>query len=191
MAVDLDFPWDLLVDDRGGQPVLVVEVATNLNSSPEWATEFRYNILSGSYLAQPPIGRAVMLRETLLSPPKNNISSQSKFIQSYDFRRKLYFLMVFPDQFYLWTKTDFPSHGRQPDYIIDAVPILQPYLERAGVSADQISEQSLEIIVAAWLGEIIHSSKLPQEMQESQPWLIQSGLYGAIAGGQVRYRVAA
>ena len=95
-----------------------------------------------------------------------------------------YFLMAFPDRFYLWTDAHVRLDESEPNYIIDARPILQPYLEKAGVSADRISRQSLELIIASWLGEIIHAQKLSPEMTTSWRWLIESGLYTAISGGR-------
>ncbi len=74
--------------------------------------------------------------------------------------------------------------------MIDASPILQPYFQRAGVTNDQISRQSLELIVASWLGEIIHSEKPPEGLDDSQRWLIDSGLYAALAGGKFQHEVA-
>jgi hypothetical protein len=96
----------------------------------------------------------------------------------------LYFLMVLPDKFYLWTSSVTYISEREPDYTIDARPILNHYFERAGVTADSISGQSLEIIIASWLGEILHLEKPPKNLDASQFWLIESGLYDALAGGQ-------
>jgi hypothetical protein len=100
-----------------------------------------------------------------------------------------YFLMVFPDRFYLWTNADTKYEDVEPTYTINARPILQPYFEQSGVTADQISGQSLELIVASWLGELIHSDKTPEELSESQQWLIDSGLYAAVAGGRLGHEV--
>jgi hypothetical protein len=102
-----------------------------------------------------------------------------------------YFLMVFPDQFYLWTDADIQSAQKQPSYTIDARPILQPYFERARVSANQISGSSLELIVSHWLGEIIYSEKPPKALDDSQHWLIDSGLYAALSGGQLKFQAVA
>ncbi|MBE9118575.1 hypothetical protein IQ249_22045 [Lusitaniella coriacea LEGE 07157] len=102
-----------------------------------------------------------------------------------------YFLMVFPDRFYLWTDAEPHLENREPTYTIDAHPILEPYLERAKVTADQISEQSLELIVASWLGEIIYSERLPENADGSLHWLFESGLYDALAGGQFEHEAAA
>ncbi|MDI9637026.1 hypothetical protein QM565_14820 [Geitlerinema splendidum] len=107
------------------------------------------------------------------------------------FPKAPYFLMVFPDQFYLWSNAETDRDRSEPTYIIDASPILQPYFERAGVTADQISSNSLELIVTSWLGEIIHSDRLPDNIDASQQWLIESGLYTALVGGKFDREAAA
>lgn len=147
-----DTGWDLSVDNRNGQRILVIEVKTKLNASPEWAARLRGNILAHGTFPKAP-----------------------------------YFLIVFPDRFYLWTDADVRSEQNEPTYTIEARPILQPYFERAGVTAAQISGQSLELIVASWLGEIIHSEKAPEDIDESQQWLVDSGLYDALAGGKFEH----
>ena len=107
------------------------------------------------------------------------------------FPKAPYFLMVFPDKFYLWSDVGAFQEQSEPSYMIDASPILQPYFERAGVMADQISKQSLELIVASWLGEIIHSEKPPEALDDSRRWLIDSGLYAALVGGKFQHEAAA
>ncbi len=107
------------------------------------------------------------------------------------FPKAPYFLMVFPDKFYLWTGAAAQVDEIQPTYNIDARPFLQPDFEQAGVSANDITGQSLELIVASWLSKIIHSEKLTEEIDDSQRWLIESGLYTAVAGGYFRQEAAA
>lgn len=107
------------------------------------------------------------------------------------FPKAPYFLMVFPDKFYLWSNAEAYQDQSEPTYTIDASPILQPYFERAGVAADQISGASLELIVTSWLGEIIHSDQLPEKIDASQQWLIESGLYAALVGGKLEHEAAA
>ena len=101
-----------------------------------------------------------------------------------------YFLIVFPDKFYLWIDENYIEESK-PAYIIDAYSILQPYFERAGVTASQISGQSLELIVAAWLGEIIYSPKPPENIDDSQRWVMDSGLYAALTGGKFEHEAVA
>jgi hypothetical protein len=148
--------WDLSVDDRSGQRILVVEVKTKRNASPKWAAQLRRNILAHGTFPKAP-----------------------------------YFLMVFPDRFYLWTGADDQPEQREPDYSIDARPILQPYFEQAGVSEDKISSQSFEMIMASWLGKIIHASEPLEDTDASQGWLIESGLYDAITAGNIEHTTAA
>jgi hypothetical protein len=107
------------------------------------------------------------------------------------FPKAPYFLMIFPDKFYLWSNAEAYQDQSEPTYTIDAAPILQPYFERAGVAADQVSGASLELIVTSWLGEIIHSDQLPENIDASQQWLIESGLYAALAGGKLEHEAAA
>jgi len=107
------------------------------------------------------------------------------------FAKAPYFLMVFPDKFYLWSNAEAYQDQSKPTYTINASPILQPYFERAGVAAEQISEASLELIITSWLGEIIHSEQLPESIDASQQWLIDSGLYAALVGGRLEYEAAA
>lgn len=127
---------------------------------------------------------------------KTNISPQwaarlrSNILAHGTFPEAPYFLMVFPDKFYLWTDAQANRERSEPTYTIDASPILQPYFERAGVRGEQISSQSLELIIASWLAEIIHSEKCPENV-EMRHWLIDSGLYAAIAGGKFEQEAAA
>jgi hypothetical protein len=156
MSTYRDFGWDLAIYNRDGQLVLVAEIKTKLNASPEWAAQFRRNILAHGTFPKAP-----------------------------------YFLMAFPDRFYLWTDADIRLDQSEPTYVIDARPIFQPYFERAGVTAEQISEQSLELIVASWLGEIIHSDQPLTDIDKSQQWLIESGLCAAIFRGRFAHEAVA
>lgn len=103
-----------------------------------------------------------------------------------------YFLMVFPDKIYLWAGKEVRLDESEPTYVVDARPIFQPYFEKAGIESDrQISAESLELIFSTWLTNIIYSKELPDGADESHRWLIDSGLYAAIAGGSLRHEVVA
>lgn len=94
-----------------------------------------------------------------------------------------FFLLVLPRYFYLWTQSNLKPDAVAPDYIIDAQPILQPYVAQTGIISDHLSEQSLELIITSWLGEVMYSGKTPNNLGESERWLVDSGLLDAIAGG--------
>jgi hypothetical protein len=100
-----------------------------------------------------------------------------------------YFLMAFPDKFFLWETSDSINEPVEPMYIIDAHSILSPYLNHSNLTPEQVSSSSLELIVASWLNDIMH--RQPNELSDSQQWLIDSGLYDAVAGGKLDQQIAA
>lgn len=156
MTARRDSSWDILVDNRNGQLVLAVEVKRKTGASSTWAASLRRNILAHGTFSQPP-----------------------------------YFLMVFPDKFYLWSNNRFSDNqayleNTEPDYTIDASSVLAPYFERSGFTPEQVSADSLELVIISWLGEIMTSRYLSETTCQSQQWLIESGLHAAIAGGKVR-----
>jgi hypothetical protein len=110
-----------------------------------------------------------------------------KIFESKNFPKSPYIMLVFTDSIYLWSNLNHQKQIAEPSYIIDATPIFQPYFERAGVTADQINPQSFEMIVTSWLREIIHSQTFGKESDQSQQWLVESGLGTAIAGGFFQY----
>jgi hypothetical protein len=76
-----------------------------------------------------------------------------------------FFLLALPDRFYLWKNNGKKLEAGEPNYAIDAEPVLKPYLERAGIRVEQISSQSLELILTSWLNELVH--KKPDELDSS------------------------
>jgi len=96
-----------------------------------------------------------------------------------------YFLMAFPDQFLLWSKVNREVEDGEPDYVVDARPILLPYLRQVETDSEQLSGQSLELIVISWLSHLIHLGKTAGQFTESEKWLKKSGLLDAISGGKL------
>jgi hypothetical protein len=147
--IQQDTGWDIAVYSKNGQLVLAVQVKGKLNTTVEWASQLRSNILAHGVYPKAP-----------------------------------YFLMVFPDKFYLWANEDAQLDISEPTYAVDARPIIQPYLDKAGITQEQkISRQSLELIVVVWLSKIIYNELPLEKTDESERWLVDSGLYAAIAGG--------
>ncbi|WP_019500264.1 hypothetical protein [Pseudanabaena sp. PCC 6802] len=107
------------------------------------------------------------------------------------FPQTSFFLLVTPDRFYLWKNAGVLPEIIQPDYEIDATPILQPYADRTGVPIEHMSGRSLELIVEAWLDEIMRSDIPPAKLGSTQNWLFESGLYDAIKGGHAVLELAA
>ena len=129
----------------------------------------------------------VEVKSILDKPPEWAARLRRNILAHGTFPNAPYLLMVFPDRFYLWARTETNHEPIEPTYVIDARPILQPYFDQAGITADRVSGQSLEIIVTSWLNEVIH--KTPNELDTSEQWLIDSGLYNAVAGGNLEHEV--
>lgn len=102
-----------------------------------------------------------------------------------------YFLLAFPDRFYLWADTSRQPVMREPDYTIDARPLLRSYFQQMGVTPEEVSSQSLEFIVSSWLGKIVHAEPGDQAPDEVPQWLLESGLHQALAQGSFSHEVVA
>lgn len=100
-----------------------------------------------------------------------------------------YFLLATPDKFYLWKQNGKNLNLVEPTYVIDSRPILQPYFERSGIDPQTIDGRSFELLIRSWLVEVIHFNKPLESFDESQKWLVESGLYHAITGGHLEYEV--
>jgi hypothetical protein len=93
-----------------------------------------------------------------------------------------YFLLALPDFFYLW------NPGRQVrsdkfDYKVPSQKILSRYLDKDSLPA--LSGSSLELVLSAWLGDIMNSVIRKDEYPEFN-WIFESGLYLSIKGGAVQ-----
>ncbi len=93
-----------------------------------------------------------------------------------------FFLLILPDHLYLW-KDSSSMEVLLPDYVIDASPILTPFLKATNLSLNTISGEGLELVVDFWLNELI-DSELPDD-KTGFDWLYASGLYEAIKNGSV------
>ena len=128
---------------------------------------------------------AVEVKGTLNTSPEWAAKLRRNIFAHGTFPEAPFFLMVFPDKLYLWTNTPIQKDPVLPNYIIDASPIFQPYFDRAGITPTKISGRNLELIVSSWLGEIIYGESATTIMDESQQWLINSGLCEALHGGKI------
>lgn len=97
-----------------------------------------------------------------------------------------FFIMAFPDKFYLWRK-DQLTPDYSPNYIIDATLFLQPYFTKTGIHPQCIHGESFELMVGSWLANILNVKTSAEDLDISEQWLLESGLYQAISGGELRY----
>lgn len=96
-----------------------------------------------------------------------------------------FFLLALPDHFYLWSNHSQLDPSAPPSVVINAEPILETYFTRAGVSPNQVTGATFELIVRTWLQRIVQSPTSTDLPEHSRDWMLDSGLFEAIQGGSV------
>lgn len=99
-----------------------------------------------------------------------------------------YFLLALPDRFYLWRDNDYRDL-EPPEYEIDPLPLFKPYVGSTDEYLQNLSGEGFELLVVAWLSELLQTSELPEN--EKTSWLIESGLFEAIQRGHMVSEVMA
>ena len=96
-----------------------------------------------------------------------------------------FFLFAMPDRIYCWKNNASASEAVEPDYEIDARPILEPYFRRSGLKPESLMGNTFSFLVASWLSELILADRLGTHPQPD--WLTESGLVDAIRDGRLAY----
>jgi hypothetical protein len=102
-----------------------------------------------------------------------------------------FFLLVTPDRLYLWKDTGGEPTPVDPTCEIDARPLLQPYFGKSEMKRADVSGSAFELIVAAWLADLVRSTGSRESVAGQQPWLVESGFLDAVRNGRVEYQAAA
>lgn len=92
-----------------------------------------------------------------------------------------YFLLASPEKFYLWKD----ANKKQPDYIISSESFLKPYYPMNSVLAKNLSAESFELIVSAWLRSILLADDKKDIQDKDLHWLLDSGLYEKLKNGHL------
>ena len=100
-----------------------------------------------------------------------------------------YFLLAVPNRMYFW-KDAPPEQEVAPDYEVDTAAVLRGYFDPGRVSPETMSEPSLQLAVAAWLGDLT-TGRAAVPPDTSEAWLKDSGLLDAIRRGFIDGEVAA
>lgn len=108
-----------------------------------------------------------------------------------DFPQARFFLLVTPDRLYLWKGNGTQPKAVLPTYELEANPIFAPYFERAGLDPRDVSDPAFELVVAAWLSDLVHSEGASGRPAADQAELRDSGFLEAIRAGRVEYGMAA
>ena len=98
-----------------------------------------------------------------------------------------FFLLVTPDRLYVWKGAGTEPLQTPPTYEADTKSGFAPYFESAGVDPRYVSGHAFELLVGAWLGDLIRSEETAGELGDDQNWLAKSGLRSAVKGGRIKY----
>jgi hypothetical protein len=96
-----------------------------------------------------------------------------------------FFLLATPEYFYIWKDGAESPEVKAPDSIVDARPIVDPYIKDTRISREQISDSSLQLILTSWLSSLMNSRLSAESVPQSEKWLFDSGLYEAIKHGSI------
>lgn len=101
-----------------------------------------------------------------------------------------YFLLALPDRFYLWHSPSLTAGDIDlaPQFTGEAAKVLAPLLNGSIHALNDISEQGLELLVTAWLGDLVRTES-SRTLAPHLQWLFDSGLYESIRGGSVAAEV--
>jgi hypothetical protein len=118
------------------------------------------------------------------------------------FRRNLYqnsalpktpfFVMAFPDHFYLWKNVEDKSEV-EPTYEMEPRFTLQSVVKKSGLSVDNLERDSFELLINFWFTALQLASEEKDiclrhpnwQLAPNHTWLFDSGLFEAVKGGNL------
>ena len=155
---------DVAVRDREGRTVLVVDVKSRSGVTASWAARtFRNLFVHGSV---PDVA---------------------------------YFMLASTEAFYLWKDPGrkafealVEGHREEvdADFTVPAWELIRPYLGGNKVSPGEVSGYALEMVVSAFLADILNADLSLETVPDDLRWLFDSGLYEAARGGNVASQAA-
>lgn len=120
---------------------------------------------------------AIMLRRNLLA---HGVLPKSRYL-----------LLALPDRFYLWHNDNGTPNLAEPLVELDAMPLLKPYYDGAGLTPETVGAQGLELIVVSLINELILSG-IPERLPESlRRQIEESALVDALSGGNLVVQIPA
>ena len=107
------------------------------------------------------------------------------------FQNVPYFLLITPDRIYLWKDAGTDPVTISPTCEKAAQDIFSPYFDKSAIEPSEVSGAAFELIVAAWLENLVRAANKPEELTGEADWLAAPGLLSAIQDGRLEYEVAA
>ncbi len=103
--------------------------------------------------------------------------------------RAEYFLLITPDRLYLWKDGGAEPHQIPPTYEAQMKSEFARYFAGAGIDPSQVSRHAFELLVAAWLSDVIRLEGEAKDSAENRSWLAESGFLAAVKEGRIEYEV--
>ena len=104
-----------------------------------------------------------------------------------DFSDADFFLLMTPDRMYMWKLAGTEPVPVPPTHEADMTTEFAPYFESVGVNPQEISGHAFELVVGAWLGDVMRSARRADENTDTLRRLIESGLRTAVKDGHLEY----
>ena len=104
-----------------------------------------------------------------------------------DFGDADFFLLITPDRLYLWKNGGTDPVPLPPTYEADTTTEFAPYFESVGVRPEGVSGYAFELVVGAWLGDLMRSSRRIGGSTDTLLRLIDSGFRTAVKDGRLEY----
>ncbi len=98
-----------------------------------------------------------------------------------------FFLLVTPDRLYMWKDAGTKPVPVPPTHKADTTAEFAPYFESSGVSPESVSGHAFELVVGAWLGDVMRSARRANENTDTLRRLVESGLLTAVKDGHLEY----
>ena len=102
-----------------------------------------------------------------------------------------YFLLVTPERLYLWKDAGTEPVRVPPTFEAETQSEFAPYFERAGLDPRHISGHAFELLVSAWLGDVIRSEETAEKFAGARSWLAKSGFHTAVKDGRIEFEATA
>jgi hypothetical protein len=133
------------------------------------------------------VGQTVLVAEVKAKPQSSPewAALLRRNLVAYGLPQAPYFMVATPEQLYLWAGKQLPAEPIPPDISVGTRELFEPYLSKAQVAVSSLSEGGLELIVAAWLNELVggyEDNRLPPSAAE---WFKSEGLLDALRGGRL------
>ena len=97
-----------------------------------------------------------------------------------------YLLLATPDTIYLWQR----GLASSPPHVLRGSDIFRAYFERSHLTPSAISPQAFELVVGAWLHDVLSGRWQPANAEQRKP-LAESGFLDAVKQGRVESQAAA